>query len=133
MQSETTTYSVSLANPSSAVDWVGLKPLLRPQFQPADSWDVLYSIFVAKLGTNYGQLQTVLAQAGQDLVEPVVVAPRTRPRQHPTALHDWSFANMLALDARLSRAGDLKVLPASVRLETLDAQGHAVVTGTAPV
>jgi RHS repeat-associated protein len=62
MQSETTTYSVSLANPSSAVDWVGLKPLLRPQFQPADSWDVLYSIFVAKLGTNYGQLQTVLAQ-----------------------------------------------------------------------
>ena len=40
---------------------------------------------------------------------------------------------MLALDARQSRAGDLKVTPASVRLETLDANGHAVVTGTAPV
>ena len=40
---------------------------------------------------------------------------------------------LLALDARLSREGDLKVTPASVRLEMLDAQGHAVVTGTAPV
>ena len=31
---------------------------------------------------------------------------------------------MLALDARLSREGDLKVAPASVRLETLDADGQ---------
>ncbi len=90
-----------------------------------------YALKVWKPGT--AAMQTVLAQAGLDLVEPVVVAPRTRPHQHPTALHDWSYANMMALDARLSRAGDLKVLPASVRLETLDAQGHAVVTGTAPV
>ena len=40
---------------------------------------------------------------------------------------------MMALDARQSRAGDLKVAPAQVRLETLDAQGHTAVTGTAPV
>jgi hypothetical protein len=40
---------------------------------------------------------------------------------------------MMALDARLSRDGDLKKTPASVRLEMLDAQGHVVVTGTAPV
>ena len=40
---------------------------------------------------------------------------------------------MLALDARQSREGDLKVAPASVRLETLDDGGLAVVTGTAPV
>jgi hypothetical protein len=39
----------------------------------------------------------------------------------------------MALDARLSRAGDLKAPPASVRLETLDATGHAVITGKAPV
>jgi len=77
--------------------------------------------------------QTVLAESGEDLVEPVLVAPRTRPKHHPSGLHDWSYANMLALDARQSRAGDLKVTPASVRLETLDANGHAVVTGTAPV
>ena len=40
---------------------------------------------------------------------------------------------MMALDARLSREGDLKVAPARVRLEALNAQGHAVAMGTAPV
>jgi hypothetical protein len=78
-------------------------------------------------------LKPVLAVSGEDLVEPVVVAPRTRPKRHPSGLHDWSYANMMALDARLSRAGDLKVAPAQVRLETMDAQGHAIAMGTAPV
>jgi hypothetical protein len=78
-------------------------------------------------------LQTVLASADADLVEPVVVAEHVRPRQHPTALHPWSYANLLALDARESREGNLKTTPKSVRLETLDAAGHAVVTGTAPI
>lgn len=78
-------------------------------------------------------LQTVLTLTGKNLVEPVLVAPRTRPKRHPSALHPWNYANMLALDARLSREGDLKKAPASVRLETLDAQGRVVVTGTAPV
>jgi hypothetical protein len=78
-------------------------------------------------------LQTVLARAGEDLVEPAIIAPRTRPKRHPSGLHDWNYANMMALDARLSREGDLKAAPASVRLETLDAAGHAVATGTAPV
>jgi len=78
-------------------------------------------------------LRTVLAVNGEDLVEPVVVAPHTRPKRHPSALHPWSYANMMALDARISREGDLKAAPAQVRLETLDADGHAVVTGTAPV
>jgi hypothetical protein len=76
---------------------------------------------------------TVLTVRGEDVVEPVLVAPRTRPHHHPTGLHDWSYANLLALDARQSRAGDLKTVPASVRLETMDAEGHAVETGTAPV
>ncbi len=78
-------------------------------------------------------MQMLLADSGQDLVEPVLVAPRTRPNRHPSGLHDWNYANLLALDVRQSRAGDLKVTPASVRLETMDAQGHAVVNGTAPV
>jgi hypothetical protein len=86
---------------------------------------------VSKAGS--GAPQTLLAVSGKDIVEPVVVAPRTRPKRHPSGLHDWSYANMLALDARMSRAGDLKLTPATVRLETLDAAGHTVVTGTAPV
>ena len=78
-------------------------------------------------------LQTVLAVAGKDLVEPVLVAPRPRPNRHPSGLHDWSYANLLALDARQSRAGDLKTAPTLVRLETQDANGQTVVSGTAPV
>jgi hypothetical protein len=78
-------------------------------------------------------MQTVLAEDGEDLVDPVLVAPRTTPKRHPSGLHSWDYANLLALDARQSREGDLKVAPASVRIETLDAQDHALVMGTAPV
>jgi len=78
-------------------------------------------------------LQTVFSEAGENLVEPVLVAPRTRPKRHPSALHPWNYGNMLALDVRLSREGDLKKSPASVRLETINANGQAVVLGTAPV
>jgi len=78
-------------------------------------------------------LQPIFAQSGENLVEPVLLAPRERPKQHPSALHDWNYANLLALDARQSRDGALKATPASVRLETLDAAGHAVTLGTAPV
>jgi len=77
-------------------------------------------------------MQTVLAESGENLVDPVLVVTRNRPKRHPSGLHDWAYANMLALDARLSREGDLKTLPASVRLEMLDA-GHPVVMGTAPI
>ena len=77
-------------------------------------------------------MQTVLAESGENLVDPVLVAPRNRPKRHPSGLHGWSYANLLALDVRQSREGDLKVTPASVRMEVLDA-GHAVVIGTAPV
>jgi hypothetical protein len=78
-------------------------------------------------------MSTVLALPGQNLVEPVVLAPRERPRQHPSALHDWNYANLLALDVRQSRGGDLKTTPAKVQLETQDASGGAVVLGSSPV
>jgi len=83
--------------------------------------------------TGLAGLETVLAVNGQDLVEPVMMAPRTRPKRHPSGLHDWSYANMMALDARQSREGDLKLAPAQVRLEALDDAGHAVAMGSAPV
>jgi hypothetical protein len=78
-------------------------------------------------------MQSVLAVSDQDLVEPVLIAPRTRPHHHPTALHPWNYANLLALNSRLSREGDLQTAPASVRLETLDSEGRLVANGTAPV
>jgi len=84
-------------------------------------------------GQQAEPLKTVLAVDGENLVEPVIVAPHARPKRHPTALHPWTYANMMALDARISRDGDLKTAPAKVRLESMDAHGHATVMGTAPV
>jgi hypothetical protein len=90
-----------------------------------------YALRLWKPGTP--ALQTVLTLTGENLVEPVLVAPRTRPKRHPSGLHPWNYANMLALDARLSREGDLKQTPASVRLETRSASGQTILLGTAPV
>jgi len=78
-------------------------------------------------------MQTVLGRAVENLVEPAVISARERPRRHPSALHDWDYGNLLALDARVSRDGALKGVPTSVRLETQDAVGKAVAIGTAPV
>jgi hypothetical protein len=90
-----------------------------------------YALKLWKPGTT--ALQTLLAVSGKNIIEPVLIAPRTAPKRHPSGLHDWSYANILALDARQSRMGDLKAAPSSVRLEMQDAQGRKVVMGTAPV
>jgi hypothetical protein len=78
-------------------------------------------------------MSTVLMRKDSDFVDPVLIVARERPRQHPSALHDWSYANLLALDARLSRDGAMSAVPAEVRLETLDAAGHVIALGTSSV
>ena len=93
--------------------------------------DARFEIKIWNLGAT--KMRTVLAMSGNDLVEPVLVAPRTRPNRHPSGLHPWDYANLLALDARVSREGDLRGKPVSVRLEAQDAKGRAVAMGTAPV
>lgn len=80
-----------------------------------------------------GSMRTMLADRNANLIEPVVVDAHERPRRHPSALHDWDYANLLALDARVSRDGDVKGTPASVRLEAQAPDGGAVAVGTAPV
>jgi len=83
--------------------------------------------------TGRAGMDTVLAMSGEDLVEPVLVAPRARPNRHPSGLHPWDYANLMALDARVSRDGVLRGTPVSVRLEAQDAAGRAIAMGTAPV
>lgn len=78
-------------------------------------------------------LESLLARRGEDLVEPILLASRERPNRHPSALHKWEYANLLALDARLSRDGAVKGRPTNVRLESLEANGKVVTLGTAPV
>jgi hypothetical protein len=93
--------------------------------------DAHYSIKTWQPGS--AALRTVLTESGEDLVEPVMVAPRTRPNRHPSGLHPWDYANLLALDVRISRDGVLRGAPASVRLEAQDAAGATRTMGTAPI
>ena len=79
------------------------------------------------------KLEALLAVDGMNLVDPVLVAPHQRPNRHPSGLHPWKYANLLALDSRVSRDGALRGTPATVRLETQDAHGHAMAAGIAPV
>ena len=90
-----------------------------------------YALKLWKRGAS--TFESLLTDSGNDLIQPVLVEPRARPNRHPSGLHNWNYANLLALASRQSRAGDLKTVPASVRLETQDAAGHAVIAGTAPV
>lgn len=90
-----------------------------------------YSINLWKPGS--ASLTSAFAQRSEDLVEPVLIAPRIPPRRFPSGLHPWDYANLLALDSRISLAGNLQQVPASVRLETLDDHGHVKVHGTAAV
>jgi hypothetical protein len=93
----------------------------------------VFTNFDSPAKSGAAALETVLAREGEDLVEPVLIVPRTASKRHPSGLHDWSYANLLALDVRQSRDGVLKGTPTSVQLETQDANGHAVTLGTAPV
>jgi hypothetical protein len=90
-----------------------------------------YALKLWKPGST--SMQPVLARSDENLVEPVLVSPRDRPKRHPSGLHDWDYANMLVLDARVSRDGGLKGTPVSVRLETQSDAGKVVAMGTAPV
>lgn len=90
-----------------------------------------FGLHLWKLGSPI--LHPLLAQSDQNFIDPVFVAPRDRPRRHPSALHDWDYANLLALDARVSREDSLRTAPSRVRLETRDSSGGVVSLGTAPV
>ncbi len=90
-----------------------------------------FSLMEMRPGTK--RLKPLYAQRGVNLVEPVVVEARITPRCHPTALHPWTTANLMALDVRISRDGDLATVPAEVRVEALGGDGRAVVLGTAPI
>ncbi len=90
-----------------------------------------FAIHLWKPGTR--RMKTVFAERGKNLVEPVLVNPRVKPLRFPSGLHHWNYANLLVLDSRMSIEGDLRQTPTSVRLESLDAKGHVIVNGTAPV
>ena len=82
---------------------------------------------------GWAGMTTLARDQERDLVEPVVIVPHAIPNRHPSALHEWAYGNLLALDARQSRNGRVAGAPSAVRAETLSADGQVIELGTAPV
>jgi hypothetical protein len=78
-------------------------------------------------------LRPALQESGSNVLQPVLITGRAVPKRHPSALHDWSYANLLCLNAYTSkyafRAGSIS----AVKLYTKDDSGNAQSLGTSPV
>lgn len=80
-----------------------------------------------------GNLRLALQEPDSHVLEPVLVAERSMPKRHPSALHDWPVGNLLCLNAYTSKSTFLPASIQSVRLYTRDDSGAAELLGTAPV
>ncbi len=80
-----------------------------------------------------GSLSPVTEEQGANVVQPALIAERTAPKRHPSGLHDWSYANLLCLNAYTSKYKFAAGAIHSVRLYTRDTTGNAKLLGEAPV
>ena len=78
-------------------------------------------------------LRAVIAESDRDVLQPVLLASRTIPNRHPSGLHDWTYANVLCLNAYTSKYRFAEGAIASVRLYTRDAFGATRLLGTSQV
>ena len=75
----------------------------------------------------------LVADTKANIVQPTFLAERPVPNRHPSALHEWNYANVLCLNAYTSKDRIPDGAVASVRLYTRDAQGGTQAQGIAQV
>jgi len=80
-----------------------------------------------------GNLRIAAENAGNNLLQAVLLAPRAVPNRHPSGLHDWPNANLLCLNAYTSKYRFAPGSIRSVRMYTRDEGGHPRLLGIAPV
>ena len=78
-------------------------------------------------------LRALVAQPEANVVQPTWLRSRPVPNRHPSGLHEWTYANVLCLNAYTSREHFPGAPIASVRLYTRDTLGAARPLGTAQV
>jgi Hydrazine synthase alpha subunit middle domain len=78
-------------------------------------------------------LEAVAGGAGDDFIQPALLAPRPIPNRHPSALHDWTYANLLCLNVYTSKYSFAEGAVSAVRLHTQDPSGQEKMLGTAAV
>jgi hypothetical protein len=80
-----------------------------------------------------GSFEPFVADANTDAVQPVLVETHPIPKLHPSGLHDWTYANLLCLNAYTSKYqfadGSIK----SMRLYTKAESGKAKLLGSSNV
>lgn len=78
-------------------------------------------------------LQPEIIESGANVIQPALLMRRPVPNRHPSGLHEWSYANVLCLNAYTSKYRFVDGSIASVRLYTRDALGTARLLGMAQV
>jgi hypothetical protein len=71
--------------------------------------------------------------ASENLLQPAIVQPRTRPKMHPSALGNREGANTLCLNVYTSKLRIPESSVAAVRVWAQDNHGSAIALGQAPV
>ena len=74
-----------------------------------------------------------VAEPGKDAIQPALLTARPVPNRHPSGLHDWTYANVLCLNAYTSKYRFAEGAIATVRLYTRDAFGAARLLGASQV
>jgi hypothetical protein len=80
-----------------------------------------------------GSLRPVVVEPNANVIQPTPIIQRAMPNRHPSALHDWPYANLLCLNAYTSKYKFAEGSIHSVRLYARDTRGAARLLGTAPV
>lgn len=78
-------------------------------------------------------LEPQIVESGANVIQPALLIRRPVPNRHPSGLHEWSYANVLCLNAYTSKYRFLDDSIASVRLYTRDALGAVQLLGMAQV
>ncbi len=76
-------------------------------------------------------LGAMVSDPAADVVQPVVVRPHAVPNRHPSGLHDWPNANLLALNVYTSKFKIAEGSVATVRLYGASNDGKAMLLGSA--
>ncbi len=80
-----------------------------------------------------GTFQSFVKDAGANVVQPVLIAARPIPKLHPSALHDWNYANLLCLNAYTSKYRFTDDTIKSMRLYSKSESGKPRLLGNSNV
>jgi len=80
-----------------------------------------------------GTFEPFVADPDASTVQPVLIAARPTPNLHPSALHDWNYANLLCLNAYASKYAFARGSIKAMRLYAKAESGKPTLMGSSDV